>query len=153
MPARRDYSEQRRRGKAPARHCATILPLSAMRLDPARFADVVVLSPSGRIDHVTAEELRAALAPHLARCGQGQDHVVLDFAGVDYVSSAGLRVLMLAAKQARAQGGFLAVAAVQPLVQEILEISRFTLVLRTLPSVRDAVAAASPGGLAAFERG
>lgn len=124
-----------------------------MRLEPVRFADVVVLAPGGRIDHETAEDFRTALAPHLARCGQGQDHVVLDFAGVDYISSAGLRVLMLAAKQVKAQNGFLAVAAVQPLVQEILEISRFTLVLRTLPSVRDAVAAASARGLAAFERG
>jgi anti-anti-sigma factor len=77
---------------------------------------------------------------------------VLDFSAVDYISSAGLRVLMLAAKQARAQKGFLAVAAVQPLVQEILEISKFTLVLRTLPSVREAVAAASPAGLSALGR-
>jgi hypothetical protein len=38
-------------------------------------------------------------------------------------------------------------------VQEILEISKFTLVLRTLPTVREAVTAASPAGLAAFERG
>jgi anti-anti-sigma factor len=128
-------------------------PATAMRLDESRFADVVVLGPIGRVDHVTAEELKTALAPHLARCGPGHDHVVLDFAGVDYISSAGLRVLMLAAKQAKAQGGFLAVAAVQPLVQEILEISKFTLVLRMLPSVRDAVTAASPNGLAAFERG
>jgi anti-anti-sigma factor len=124
-----------------------------MRLDHARFADVVVLAPVGRVDQATAEELKTALAPHLARCAPGQDHLVLDLAGVDYVSSAGLRVLMLAAKQAKAQGGFLALAAVQPLVQEVLEISKFTLVLRTLPSVRDAVAAASPTGLAAFERG
>ena len=124
-----------------------------MRLDHARFADVVVLAPKGRIDHATAEGLKTAVAPHLARCAQGQDHVVLDFAGVNYISSAGLRVLMLAAKQAKAQGGVLAVAAVQPLVQEILQISKFTLVLRMLPSVRDAVAAASPTGLAAFERG
>lgn len=123
-----------------------------MRLGHARFADVVVLSPRGRVDHVTAEALKTALAPHLARCGEGQDHVVLDFAGVDYISSAGLRILMLAAKQAKAQRGFLAVAAVQPLVQEILEISKFTLVIRTLPSVREAVAAASPAGLAALER-
>jgi anti-anti-sigma factor len=127
--------------------------LSVMHLDHARFADVVVLSPRGRVDHATAEELRTALAPHLTRCAAGQDHVVLDLAGVDYISSAGLRVLMLAAKQARAQGGFLAVAAVQPLVQEILEISKFMLVLRVLPSVRDAVAAASPAALAVFERG
>jgi anti-sigma B factor antagonist/stage II sporulation protein AA (anti-sigma F factor antagonist) len=124
-----------------------------MHLDQVRFADVVVLSPRGRIDHATAGELETALGPHLAHCGQGRDHVVLDLAAVDYISSAGLRVLMLAAKQARAQSGFLALAAVQPLVQEILEISKFTLVLRTLPSVREAVAAASAGGLAAFERG
>jgi len=123
-----------------------------MRLDHARFADVVVLSPRGRVDHATAEELKTALVPYLARCGEGQDHIVLDFAGVDYISSAGLRILMLAAKQAKAQRGFLAVAAVQPLVQEILEISKFTLVIRTLPSVREAVAAASPSGLAALER-
>jgi anti-sigma B factor antagonist/stage II sporulation protein AA (anti-sigma F factor antagonist) len=120
---------------------------------PARFADVVVLGVSGRIDHASAEAFRAALAPHLARCAAGQDHVVLDCAGVEYVSSAGLRVLMLAVKQARAQGGFLALAAVPPLVMEILEISKFTLVLRIEPTVRDAVAAASAAALAALDRG
>jgi anti-anti-sigma factor len=124
-----------------------------MVLTQTRFADVVVLAPKGRIDHATSEGLREALAPHLAACAAGRDHVVLDLAGVDFISSAGLRILMLAAKQAKAQQGFLAVAAVQPLVGEILEISKFTLVLRTLPSVRDAVAAASPAGLVAFERG
>ncbi len=111
-----------------------------------------MLAPSGRVDHAIAEELRTDLAPYLGRCGEGQDHVVLDFAGVDYISSAGLRVLMLAAKQAKTQRGFLAVAAVPPLVQEILEISKFTLVIRTLPSVREAAAAASAAGLAALER-
>jgi anti-sigma B factor antagonist/stage II sporulation protein AA (anti-sigma F factor antagonist) len=124
-----------------------------MHVDHARFADVVVLSAKGRVDHAAAEAFKTALAPHLVRCAQGQDHVVIDLGGVDYISSAGLRVLMLAAKQVRAQRGFLAVAAVQPLVQEILEISKFTLVLRVLPSVRDAVAAASPAGLAALDRG
>ena len=123
-----------------------------MRLDHARFADVVVLSPVGRVDHTTAEAFEAALAPHLAGCAAGRDHLVLDLSGVDYISSAGLRVLMLAAKKAKAQGGYLAVAAVQPLVQEILEISKFTLVLRVVPTVRDAVASVSPAALAALDR-
>jgi anti-anti-sigma factor len=122
-----------------------------MIVTQARFADVVVLSIAGRVDHGTSEELRNALAAPLGRCEAGQDHLVLDFAGVDYISSAGLRVLMLAAKQASAQKGFLALAAVQPLVREILEISKFTLVLRTEPSVRDAVGAASGAGIAAFD--
>jgi anti-anti-sigma factor len=124
-----------------------------MILDHVRFADVVVASVKGRVDHETSEDVRQALKPILEHCTASADRVVLDLAAVEYISSAGLRVLMLAARQAKAQQGFLAVAAPQPLVLEILEISKFTLVLRTLPSVRDAVAAASPAGLAAFERG
>ena len=124
-----------------------------MILDHARFADVVVVPLKGRVDHETSEDVRQALKPILDRCTASADRVVLDLAAVEYISSAGLRVLMLAARQAKAQQGFLAVAAPQPLVLEILEISKFTLVLRTLPSVRDAVAAVSPAGLAAFDRG
>ena len=122
-----------------------------MILTPVRYADVVVLTLQGRLDQSTAEDVRTALAPHLERCVEGQDHLVLDMAGVDYVSSAGLRVLMLASKQAKAQKGYLVLVCVQPLVQEILEISKFTLILRTLPAVRDALAETSPAGLAAFE--
>jgi anti-anti-sigma factor len=122
-----------------------------MILTPARYADVVVLTLQGRLDQSTAEDVRTDLAPHLERCAEGQDCLVLDMAGVDYVSSAGLRVLMLASKQAKAQKGYLVLVSVQPLVQEILEISKFTLILRTLPAVRDALAETSPAGLAAFE--
>jgi len=115
-----------------------------------RFADVVVLALKGRLDQTTADDVRTELAPHLQRCAEGQDYLVLDLAGVDYVSSAGLRVFMLAAKQAKAQKGNLVLVSVQPLVQEILEISKFTLILRTLPALRDALAEASPAALAAF---
>jgi anti-anti-sigma factor len=122
-----------------------------MILTDTRFADVVVVALKGRLDQTTAEDARTALTPHLARCAEGQDHLVLDMTDVDYVSSAGLRVFMLAAKQAKVQRGYLALVAVQPLVQEILEISKFTLILKILPAVRDALAEVSPAGLAAFE--
>ena len=121
-----------------------------MEVRHARFADVIVVSVTGRVDHGTSEDLKKALAPHLERCGKGQDQVVLDFERVDYISSAGLRVLMLAAKQAKAQNGSLTLAAVQPLVREILEISKFTLVLRTEPTVRAAMGT-SAAALAAFD--
>ena len=51
-----------------------------------------------------------------------------DFAGVEYVSSVGLRVLMLTAKQVKAQNGRIAIAALTPLVSEVFQISRFDLV-------------------------
>jgi anti-sigma B factor antagonist/stage II sporulation protein AA (anti-sigma F factor antagonist) len=122
-----------------------------MQVRPARFADVVVLSVLGRVDHGTSEDFRTALVPHLGRCAKGQDHLVLDCTGMDYISSAGLRVFMLAARQVKAQQGWLALAAVQPLVREVLEITKFTQVLRIEPTVRAAVSAASAAALAALD--
>ena len=122
-----------------------------MDLPLKRFADAVVLSPTGRIDHGSAEAFRAALGPHLERCAAGRDQLILDLSGVDYISSAGLRVLMLAKKQAKAQGGAFAMAGLQPAVREIFEISRFTVIFDIFTSVRDALARLSPAALAAFD--
>jgi anti-anti-sigma factor len=122
-----------------------------MELASKRFADTVALFATGRIDHATADSLNAALAPHLAACAAGRDRVVLDLAGVEYISSVGLRVLMLASKQAKAQGGSLAVADLQPVVREIFEFSRFNLVLEVFPTLREALAKLSPPALTAFD--
>ncbi|HKW94096.1 MAG TPA: STAS domain-containing protein [Methylomirabilota bacterium] len=122
-----------------------------MKLPAKRFADTVVLHPAGRIDPATADGFKAALAPHLAGCAAGRDRLVLDLSGVEYISSVGLRVLMLASKQAKAQGGALAVAGLQSVVREIFEISRFNLVLEVFPTLREALAKLSPPALAAFD--
>lgn len=123
---------------------------NAMDLRATRFADTTVLSPAGRIDHATAEPFREALLTRLA--ATGKDPVVLDLGGVEYIASAGLRALVLADRQARAQGATLVIAALQPVVREVFEIARFTLVFQTYPSVRDALAALSPAAAAAFDR-
>jgi len=122
-----------------------------MKLTPRRFADTIVLSVSGRVDHATAEAFKEALLGQLGTCATDQDRVVLDMSGVDYIASVGLRALMLASRQAKAQGGVLVTAALQPLVREVFEIAHFTLIFKTFPSVRDAVAEVSSAGLAAFE--
>ena len=122
-----------------------------MELTVKRFADTVALFPAGRIDHATADSFKAALAPHLAAVSTGRDRAVIDLAGVEYISSVGLRVLMLASKQVKAQGGALAVTGLQPVVREIFEISRFNLVLEVFPTLREALAKLSPAALAAFE--
>src|SRR5262245_56057445 len=111
----------------------------AMEHSSARHGDVVVLSPRGRIDHASAEAFKTTLAPYLSQSGPGHP-LVLDLAGVDYIASVGLRVLMLASRQVRAQGGTVAVAALAPLVREIFEISKFTLLFRCFASVADALA-------------
>ena len=121
-----------------------------MELASRRFADTVVLFPEGRIDHATAEQFKAALAPHLATCAEGRDRVVIDMSGVEYISSVGLRVLMLASKQSKGQGCALAVCGLQPVVREIFAISRFDLVLQVFPTLHETLAALSAEALAAF---
>jgi anti-anti-sigma factor len=115
-----------------------------------RIADVIVVAPTGPIDHSNAQHLERALAPLIAADAAAQA-LVLDFKDVDYVSSMGLRVLMVAAKALRARNARIAVAALQPVVVEIFDIARFAHVLEVFPTVRDAVAALSPSALAAWD--
>lgn len=122
-----------------------------MDLAPRRLANVVVLSLAGRIDHSRSDALRAALEPHLAACSAEQDRLVLDLSQLEYVSSAGLRVLMLAQKQVKLRDGTLVVAALQPMVKEIFEISRFSVIFEVHSSVRVALEHISPAALDAFD--
>ena len=122
-----------------------------MDIASRRYGDVVVAAPAGRIDHANAEGLTAALAPLLESDAGTGPALLLDFSRVDYISSVGLRVLMMAAKTLRTQQRKLGVAAPQPLVREIFEISRFNLILDLSPSVRAGLERLSPNAVAAFD--
>ncbi len=81
---------------------------------------VMVVEVNGRIDSSTAGELGEALN-HVIEDGRFQ--VVLDIAGVDYMSSAGLRELVAAAKKMRREEGDLRLARVNERVYEVLELT------------------------------
>jgi anti-anti-sigma factor len=105
--------------------------------DPAgRYDYVVIATP--RIDHYEVEAFSLLLRPHLA-VGPGRK-LVIDLHDVDYISSAGLRVLMLPHLEARAAGGAIELVC-GPMVAEILDLSRFTTVMRIYRSRREAVQA------------
>ena len=122
-----------------------------MQISSRRYGDVVVAAPTGRIDHANADSLSAALAPFVDGAANGTAALVLDFSGVDYISSVGLRVLMMAAKQVRGQARRIGVAAPQPMVREIFEISRFNMVLDLSPTVRGGIERLSPDAAKAYD--
>lgn len=113
------------------------------------FGNVVVVAPAGRADLTGSAALESALAPLWGRADVSG--LVLDFGAVPYISSVGLRVLMIAAKEMRARRARIAVAGLQPVAAEIFAISRFDKVLEVFPAVRDALAAISPTALAAYD--
>ena len=116
-----------------------------MKISQKLLANSVILSPEGRIDLSNADFFKDALLEGVAAAKAA---VVLDFSAVEYVSSAGLRSLMIAAKAGTARGVKLSVAARQPIVEEIFTISRFHLVLPCFETVREALARLDPPALA-----
>ena len=123
-----------------------------MPLSHRNFGKARVLAPRGRLDHDTCEAFQADLKPHAEACASEVSALVLDLSGMEYVSSAGLRCLMIAAREAKGRAGRILVAAMQPVVAEIFQISRFNLVLEVFPTLRDALGSVSPQAVQAFER-
>jgi len=124
-----------------------------MDLAPRSIADVLVFAPAGRLDHENVDAFRTDLQPQLDAALEAGQAVLFDVSGLEYVSSAGLRCFMLAAKQAKARNGRMAVAAPRPVVAEIFEISRFNMVFRIFPTLREALGHLSADAAAAFEKG
>jgi anti-sigma B factor antagonist len=112
------------------------------------YGDMIVVAPTGRVDHATAAEFERAVVPLLDGATGPPAGLVFDLERVTYISSVGLRVLMIASKALRARGARIAVAAMQPVVDEILEISRFTAVVEVFTTVDAALDAMSPSAAA-----
>lgn len=84
----------------------------------------VVLNVSGRLDTTTAPSLETAVADVVVGC----EYLVLDFAGLEYISSAGLRVILKAQKTMAAKGG-MKLLHVNETIMEIFEITGFSDIL------------------------
>lgn len=84
---------------------------------------VTVVSLKGRLDINTHGQLESELN---ALAGKGQAKVLIDFKELEYISSAGLRVLLSGAKTFKKINGTLALAALAPTVRQVFEISGFT---------------------------
>jgi anti-anti-sigma factor len=103
--------------------------------------NVQIVSVSGRLDSITAESFDAHMQPIV---GANGPRVVLDLTHVNYVASAGLRSLLMLARQITAKSGALVLAAVQPRVQDVFEIAGFTTSFAIAPTKDAALASLQP---------
>lgn len=101
---------------------------------------VLFLQLQGQINSANAAALEACMVDHFDR---GERKIVLDLSQLDYVSSAGLRVILLLAKKLKADNGVVALCDIQPRVREVLEISGFLAILTIFASRTEAQAALS----------
>ena len=95
--------------------------IKSSNLDGSRLT----VALEGRIDTLTAPQLESDLKPLL----NGVSELVLDFAQVAYISSAGLRVLLSTHKLMLAAGGTLTISNTVDAVREVFEITGFSDIL------------------------
>ena len=114
----------------------------ALTVTARKEGAAVVVSPSGRLDGAGAPVLEAELSAIARRAG---GRVVLDGRCIVYISSVGLRALLIGAKICVQEGGGLAIAALRPDCRAVMEASGLLTVLGCHETVEAALAAGAPG--------
>lgn len=112
-----------------------------MELDEERIGEIRVVTVEGRLDGVSSSEFAERIGGLISN---PDPRLLVDFAGIDLVTSAGLRAVLLILKRVNAGGGAFALCNVQAAVRVVFDISGFTAMLN--------IYATRPEGLAALAK-
>lgn len=134
--ASRIITASRRRPQAGIRGAGQF-PGTTMNLAVEKVGEVLVVSPEGQINSGNAAGIEADLLAHVEK---GERRFVLDMSNLNYISSAGLRVVLVLAKRLKQASGALALCAMQPHVREVFDISGFLAILTVVDSRQEAIA-------------
>ncbi|MBO5153043.1 MAG: STAS domain-containing protein [Eubacterium sp.] len=96
-----------------------------MNISETRSGDVIQIAIDGRVDTTTSPQLQNAIL----QAFQKGSKLVLDFSGVEYVSSAGLRALLIGQKTANSKGGSMTLVHVADAVLQVFKMSGFSGIL------------------------
>jgi anti-anti-sigma factor len=105
----------------------------------------VLVIPEGRLDFGAAAAFQQRVEAVIAGAGTAPARVIIDCAALDYVSSAGLRVFLLAARASQRAGISFAVCALKPAVREVFELSGFNRMIAVYTDRTTALAHAPQG--------
>lgn len=104
-------------------------------LESADNAQIVALQ--GQINSTNAAAIEAEV---LALISPEQKNLLLDFSTLDYISSAGLRLVLVVAKRLKQEGGKLMLCGMQPHIREVFDISGFLAILNVVETRSEALA-------------
>jgi len=107
-----------------------------MKLESNTIDSVTVVEMEGNLDTNTSVDAQEHIN---ALIDDGAVKLLVDFAEVDFVSSAGLRVLLATAKRLGGSGGSLRICGLNEAVNEVFEISGFSTILDVFPSRDEAL--------------
>ncbi|MBN8246581.1 MAG: STAS domain-containing protein [Verrucomicrobia bacterium] len=103
----------------------------ALTLVASRDGDRLALAIAGRLDSLTSPEMGQRIGNWIAA---GVRHLTWDLSALEYVSSAGLRLFLMASKSLRTAGGTVRFTAPQPAVREVLGVAGLLTALQVEPA-------------------
>ncbi|WP_020587997.1 STAS domain-containing protein [Desulfobacter curvatus] len=98
--------------------------------------DALVVSVAGKIDASNSPKIEKEIATYTATV---QKIVILDLQGMEYMSSAGLMVVLISAKNLKTKGQELFISGLQGSVKEVFELSGFYSIFKIFKTVEDAL--------------
>ncbi|WP_206424270.1 STAS domain-containing protein [Cohnella candidum] len=107
-----------------------------MNITTTEHNHITVMAIEGRLDGQHAQSAEQAF---LELAGEGRTLFVLNFANMTYISSAGLRIVLVAAKKVRSLQGRLICAGMNDQVRDVFEMSGFLSILETAATAEEAV--------------
>lgn len=122
---------------------------STLSVRAETIAECRLVRLSGRIDHTNSDSFLEDLSAHAAQVGSGGGMVV-DLGEVEYITSAGLRALLLAQRTLTAAGAQLIVTRISGVVKEVFRISKFDSLLSVAETTKKAVSQISPSAAEAI---
>ncbi len=114
-----------------------ILLVEYLSVTHEREGALAIVHLRGRIDSATASEFETQLGTLFA---DPLDALIIEMTELDYISSAGLRVLLVVAKRAKAEGRPLVLCNLAPGIQEVFDVSGFTAIFNIATTRAEAVA-------------
>ena len=109
-----------------------------MQISVTESDDVRILSFEGNLDTNTAPDAESEIN---ALIDAGTQKLLINFEKLDYISSAGLRILLATAKKLKPAGGDLKICSLNATVQEVFDISGFATILSVTSSEEEALGA------------
>ncbi len=91
-----------------------------MKIDQLKEGTTLTMKVSGRLDTMTAPQLENEITGHL----DGITEFIMNFSDLEYISSAGLRVLLVTTKMMKGKGRFV-IRNINETVKEIFEVTEF----------------------------
>ena len=108
-----------------------------MQIQQINRDGIAIVSPKGRIDSTTSGSLEDAIRQVV---DGGARNLVVDLGGVDYISSAGLRVFLVLAKRMRDLNGRLVLSSMTEPVRQVFQLAGFMALFRVEPTQESALA-------------